>query len=113
MDQMNSEDWLDRQLREAAPYVEDNGFTGRVLRNLPAPRRRRESLRTLILLGSAAFASALAYILSDGGRFIVVALSRLATVSTLWLLALTVGSGILVMTGGIVAALSKTSRVES
>ena len=24
---MNQEDWLDRELREAAPYIDDEGFT--------------------------------------------------------------------------------------
>jgi hypothetical protein len=58
-------------------------------------------------------ASALAYVASDGGRFLVVAMARLTTLPTLWLFALAFGSGILVMTGGVIAAISKTSESQS
>src|SRR5437762_1503583 len=47
---MNQEDWLDRELREAAPYIDDDGFTVRVLQQLPAPRRSHDLLRSVILL---------------------------------------------------------------
>jgi anti-sigma factor RsiW len=113
MDEISEEDQLDRQLREAAPYIDDNGFTARVLHQLPGPRRTRESLRGAILLAAALLASALAYVASDGGRFLVVAMARLTTLPTLWLFALAFGSGILVMTGGVFAAISKTSESQS
>jgi hypothetical protein len=113
MDGNNQEDWLDRQLQEAAPYIEDNGFTAQVLEKLPAPRRQHRSLRTIILLGSSALASAVAYALSDGGRFVVIGMSKLAMVPTVWLFAVAFASGILVMTGGIFAAMSKTSQLQS
>ncbi len=38
MNEIKQEDWLDRQLREAAPYIDDEGFTARVLQQLPPPR---------------------------------------------------------------------------
>src|SRR6266704_3805821 len=106
MDEKSQEDWLDRQLREAAPYIDDDGFTVRVLRQLPPPRRGRDSLRAVILLGITLLASALAYVLSDGGRFLVIATARLAALPTLWLFALAFVSGLLLMVGGIIAALS-------
>ena len=112
MDEISEGDQLDRQLCEAAPYIDDNGFTARVLQQLP-PRRRRDSLRAVILLGITLVASALAYVLSDGGRFLVVAMARLATLPTLWLLALAFGIGILAMAGGLVAAVSKTRELQS
>src|SRR3989442_5687411 len=95
MDERNQEEWLDRQLREAAPYIEDDGFTARVLRKLPPTKRRDQSLRSIILIGLAALGSALAYVLSDGGRFVVIEMSRLARIPTLWLFALALCSGIL------------------
>jgi hypothetical protein len=113
MEEKQQEDWLDRQLREAAPYIDDEGFTSRVLQQLPAPRRRRDSLRAVILLGITFLASALAYALSDGGRFLVVAMARLTTLPTLWLFALAFGSGIVVMAGGVLAAISKTRESQS
>jgi hypothetical protein len=113
MDETTQEDWLDRELREAAPYIEDDGFTGRVLAMLPQPRQRPQSLRTIILLGLTALGSAVAYTLSDGGRFVAVEMARLSTLPTLWLYALAFGSGILVMTAGLVAAMSKMGDLQS
>ena len=113
MNEMEQEDWLDKQLREAAPYIDDAGFTARVLRQLPAPRRSRVSFRGAILLAVTLLATVLAYVLSDGGRFLVVELTRLTILPTLWLLALALGSGILVMAGGVVAAISKTRELQS
>jgi hypothetical protein len=113
MDEQITDDSLDRQLREAAPYIEDNGFTAGVLAKLPLPRRRHESLRSIILIGLTALGSAAAYNLSEGGRFIAFEMARLTALPTLYLCALAVGSGALVMTGGIVAAMSKMNQVES
>jgi hypothetical protein len=113
MDEISEEDHLDRQLREAAPYIDDNGFTARVLQQLPAPRHTRRSFRGAILLAAALLASVLAYIASDGGHFLIVAMERLVTLPTLWLFALAFGSGLLVMTAGAVAAIAKASELQS
>ena len=82
MDEIKQEDWLDRQLREAAPYIDDEGFTARVLQQLPPPRNARRSFRGAILLTITLLASVLAYLLSDGGRFLVVEATRLTTLPT-------------------------------
>jgi hypothetical protein len=114
MDEINQEDSLDRQLREAAPYIEDGGFTARVLQQLPAPRRRGQSLRPVILIGMSLLASAVAYVLSDGGRFVVVGMTRLTVLlPSLWIFLFALGTGIVVMAGGLVAAMSKTSDLRS
>jgi len=113
MDAKHQEDWLDRQLREAAPYIDDEGFTLRVLKQLPARRWHRDWLRSAILLGITLVASALAYMLSDGGRFLVVAMARLTTLPILWLFTLAFGSGIAVMAAGALAAIFKTRELQS
>src|SRR5881398_717188 len=113
MNEASQEDWLDRRLREAAPYIEDDGFTARVLQQLPAPQLRWEFLRPLILVGMSAFASALTYVLSDGGRFLLVEMFKLTTIPTLWVVAFALASGMLVMAGGIFAAMSKSSHLQS
>jgi hypothetical protein len=113
---MNGEiqdDWLDRKLQEAAPYIEDDGFTARVLRQLPPPVRRPEFLRPLILVGMSSLASALTYVLSDGGRFILVEMFRLTTIPTVWVVAFALASGIIIMAGGIFAAMYKANQVQS
>jgi len=50
-------DPIDALLREQNAYVEDNGFTARVVKSLP---RRRARLRPILLLGATAIGSALA-----------------------------------------------------
>jgi hypothetical protein len=113
MEEVNQEDSLDRQLRDAVAYVEDDGFTARVLQQLPAPRQRRQSLRPVILLGMSLLASALAYVLSDGGRFVVIGMTRLTVLPSLWIFLLALGTGIVLTAGGLLAAVSKTSEVQS
>jgi hypothetical protein len=51
MNPPESNDPLDALLSENDAYVEDHGFTARVLTSLP-PRRRRSWLRPAILLGT-------------------------------------------------------------
>ena len=36
MDNQFQEDWLDTRLREEAPYIDDDGFTAKVIQQLPA-----------------------------------------------------------------------------
>jgi hypothetical protein len=113
MKQVNQEDWLDRELREAAPYIDDEGFTARVLQQLPAPQRRRELLRAAILLGMTFLASVLAYVVSGGGRFVSVTFERLAALPALWVFGLALASGLLVAAAGAVAAISKGQVLQT
>lgn len=52
-------DPLDALLREQEPYIEDGGFTARVMTALPR-RMRHFALRMVLLLGFAALGSVLA-----------------------------------------------------
>jgi hypothetical protein len=112
MDEMTQEDPLDRQLREAAPYIDDGGFTARVVSKLPAARRARRSLRGIILVGITALASAIAYALSDGGRFVSEAVARLSTFPIWILLVFAFGSGLVVGACAVIAAIRKTPEVR-
>src|SRR6266436_6095661 len=96
MRRMNQEDWLDRELREAAPYIDDEGFTAQVLQELPPARRRRDLLRAIILLGMTFLASVLAYVVSGGGRFVGETLERLAALPALWVFVLALASGLVI-----------------
>jgi anti-sigma factor RsiW len=113
MEQVNQEDWLDRELREAAPYIDDEGFTARVLQQLPPPRRRREVLRAAILLGMTFFASVLAYVVSGGGRFVSVTLERLAALPALWVFVLALASGLVITALGATAAVSRSRVLQT
>ena len=73
-------DWLDQRLREEASYIDDDGFTARVMSRLPARGRPPQALRASILLLVSAFATAIAYHLTDSGRFVWVALAYLEMV---------------------------------
>jgi hypothetical protein len=108
MKQMSREDWLDRELREAAPYIDDEGFTARVLQQLPPLRRRHDLLRAVILLGMAFLASVLAYVVSGGGRFVGVTLERLAALPALWVFGLALASGLVIAAAGATAAISRS-----
>ena len=112
MEQVNQEDWLDRELREAAPYIEDEGFTARVLQQLPPPRRGHDLLRAAILLGMTFLASVLAYVVSGGGRFVSVTIERLAALPVLWVFALALASGLVVAAAGAVAAISRDQSLQ-
>ena len=50
---MIDDETLDRQLCEAAPYIDDDGFTARVIASLPAARREPQWLRAMIVVGLA------------------------------------------------------------
>jgi len=107
MEEVNQEDWLDKELREAAPYIDDAGFTARVLQQLPPPRRTRDLLRAAILLGMTLLASVLAYVVSGGGRFVGVTIERLAALPALWVFVLALASSLLVAAVGATAAISR------
>jgi hypothetical protein len=83
MDEQLQEDWLDRRLREEMPYIDDAGFTARVVQKLPAPGSRR-SFRGTILICVTLLASIVTYLASDGGRFLVNAVYRLAAMPLLF-----------------------------
>ena len=100
------EDLLDARLREEAAYIDDAGFTARVVQKLPA-HRVRHSLRAVILLGVTLVASVIAYRLSGGGWFIAEGVTRIALLPLpfIWLCA--AGATVLVMAGGLAAAVSR------
>ena len=113
MDETTEIDWLDRQLREAAPYLDDNGFTRGVLQKLPARRPRLQMVRATVLFVATLIASIVAYYLSDGGRFVTDGVVRMVGMSPLMVIAIGAILGILVMAGGITAALFKNRELQS
>lgn len=107
MEEKLQEDWLDARLRDEASYIDDAGFTSTVVQKLPT-RRVRRSYRAFILLGVTLAACVAAYLLSGGSWFIAEAATSLAMmpVTVIWLCA--AAATVLVMAGGLAAALSKT-----
>jgi hypothetical protein len=108
-----NDDVLDGQLRDAVAYIDDDGFTARMVAKLPPVRHRTAWFRSVVLISVTLLASALAYFLSDGGRFIVVGLVRLSALPLLWLAILAFGGGLLAMAGGLYAALAKSGSIRA
>jgi hypothetical protein len=113
MEMRNELDDLDRQLREALPYIDDNGFTRGVLATLPAPRVRRLPVRAAILMGASLIASLVAYILSGGGRFVSEGVVRMGQLGPLGLIYVAAGLGILATGIGALAAISKSRDLQA
>jgi hypothetical protein len=110
MDEQLQEDWLDRRLRDEMPYIDDAGFTARVVQKLPAPGRQR-SFRAAILLSITVLASIVTYLASDGGRFLIVAAYRLAEMPLLFI-SLVAISGTLVATAVAASAALSSAREQ-
>jgi hypothetical protein len=107
MEEKLQEDWLDGRLRDEAPYIDDAGFTSRVVQKMPA-RQVRRSYRNLILLGITLAACLAAYRLVGGTGFLVEAFTDVAMmpVTLMWVCA--AGAAVLVMAGGLAAAVSRS-----
>ena len=110
MDEQLQEDWLERSLREEMPYIDDAGFTARVVQKLPAPHRQR-SFRALILISITLLASAVTYLASDGGRFLIVAAYRFAAMPLLFISLVAICGTLIATAVGAGAALS-TAREQ-
>ena len=109
---MIDDDTLNRQLREAAPYIDDEGFTARVMAKLPAARREPRWLRAMILLGVTILGSGVAYLLSGGGRFVREGVVQLSNFPIWLLLVFAFGCGLLVGAFGVIFAIRKTPEVR-
>jgi hypothetical protein len=108
MNENLQEDLLDARLRDEAAYIDDGGFTARIVQKLPA-RPVRLWLRAAILLGVTLIASAAAYLLSGGVWFIADGVTRISLLPlpVIWLAA--AGATLVVMAGGLAAVVSRAS----
>ena len=106
MDEQLQEDWLDAKLRDEAPYIDDDGFTARVLHQLPA-RQQSRSLRASILLACTFVACVAAYFASGGGGFLSDSAAFLVAMPIWIVCALAMFCGLLVTALGTAAAMNK------
>ncbi len=109
---MIDDETLDRQLREAALYIDDEGFTARVMARLPAARREPRWLRAMILLGLTLLGSGIAYLLSGGGRFVREGMIQLSDFPIWLLLVFAFGCGLVVGAFAVIVAVRKTPEVR-
>ena len=112
MNELEQEEWLDRQLREAVPYIDDDGFTARVLASLPVIRREPQWLRAMIVLGLALIGTAMAYFLSGGGSLVRQGVIQMADFPIWLLLVFAFGCGLVVGAFGVIFAIRKTPELR-
>ena len=107
MEEKLQEDWLDARLRDEAPYIDDAGFTSRVVQKMPAPQVRR-SYRAFIMLGITIAACLAAFWFAGGTSFAFETFANMAfmPVTLMWICVAAVG--VLVMAGGVAAALTRS-----
>ena len=106
MEEKVQEDWLDARLRDESAYIDDAGFTSRVVQKLPA-RSVRRSYRAVILLAVTLIASVAAYFLSDGSWLIYERVTALAMLPLVQILIYAAALTVLIMAGGLAMAVSK------
>jgi hypothetical protein len=111
MHSMIDDDTLDRQLREAAPYINDDGFTARVLVRLPAIRREPRWLRAMIVLGLALLGSGIAWLLG-GGHVVREGIIQLVNFPIWLLLVFAFGCGLVVGAFAVIFAIRKTPEAR-
>ena len=108
---MIDDETLDRQLREAVPYINDDGFTARVIASLPAPRSELRWLRAMIVLGLALLGTGIAYLIG-GGNLVREGLVDLANFPIWLLLVFAFGCGLVVGAFAVIFAIRKTPEVR-
>src|SRR5207237_5846475 len=94
-----TEDWLDLRLREEAPYIDDAGFTGRLMKQLPQHHSLRTQ-RAIIILTATIVSVVIAYFGSGEGWFVREALVRAATLPPLAVFGVVIACGLLLIVGG-------------
>ena len=112
MNAMIDDDTLDRQLRDAAPYIDDEGFTARVIARLPAARPEPRWLRAMVLLGLTVLGSGVAYLLSGGGRFVRAGVIQLSNFPIWLLLVFAFGCGLVIGAFAVIFAIRRTPEVR-
>ena len=102
------DDLLDGRLREEMPYINDDGFTSRVMNELPRRPRSLQAQRSLIILSAAIVSVVMAYFASGEGIFVHQIFARLTILPPLQLLAVLCLCGIMMIAAGAWAALART-----
>ena len=108
---MIDDETLDRQLREAVPYINDDGFTARVIASLPATRREPRWLRAMIVIGLALLGIGIAYVVG-GGHVVREGIIEFANFPIWLLLTFAFGCGLVVGAFAVIFAIRKTPEVR-
>ena len=110
--QLQDEAWLDAKLRDEMPYIDDDGFTSRVGQQLPV-RRRSSKTRAAILLSATVLAAVIAYVVADGGAFVMDVVGWFAVKPLASLYLITILCGLLVTGVALFFAVSRSRKLRS
>ncbi len=107
IDEQLQADWLDAKLRDEMPYIDDAGFTARVVQQLPARRHASRLLRTAIMMGVTILACVMAYFLTDRGAVLANSAAFLFAMPSLTLWAIAGGCALVLTLLGAYFALNR------
>jgi hypothetical protein len=101
------DDLLDARLRDETPYIDDAGFTARVMKQLPRRRVSWSTLRSFIILAATILSVVVAYFASDQGMFVHDAFARMSGLRPLQSLLVILVCGMAMTIAGLWAALTR------
>ena len=101
------DDLLDARLRDETPYIDDAGFTARVMKQLPRRRVSWSSLRSFIILVATILSVVVAYFASGEGMFVHDAFAQMSGLQPLQLLLVILACGTAMTIAGLWAALTR------
>src|SRR5437867_3589042 len=99
---------LDARLRDETPYIDDAGFTVRVMKQLPRRRVSRNTQRSLVIFAATVVSVVIAYFASGEGMFVHDAFARMSGLKPVQLLLLILACGTGMTIAGLWAALTRT-----
>ena len=102
------DDLLDARLRDETPYIDDAGFTARVMQQLPHRRFSWSAQRAFIIFAATIVSVVIAYFASGEGMFVHDAFARMSGLKPLQLLLLILACGTGMTIAGLWAALTRT-----
>jgi len=101
------DDLLDARLRDEAAYIDDAGFTARVMKQLPRRRLSWNKQRAVVIFIATIVSVVVAYFASGEGMFVHDAFARISGLQPLQLFLVIVACGIMMTIGGLWAALTR------
>ena len=101
------DDLLDARLRDEAPYIDDAGFTTRVMKQLPRRRLSWNKQRAVVIFIATIVSVVVAYFASGEGLFVHDAFARISGLQPLQLFLVIVACGITMTIAGLWAALTR------
>jgi hypothetical protein len=101
------DDLLDARLRDEMPYIDDVGFTARMMKQLPRRRVSWIRLRAFIILAATILSVVVAYFASGEGMFVHDAFARISGLRPLHLVLVIFSCGTAMTIAGLWAALTR------